>query len=33
MSVIKIKMPLLARHEGAWTGTYRFITPQINLLD
>ena len=33
MSVIKTKMPLLARHEGTWTGTYRFITPQMKLLD
>ena len=33
MSVIKTKMPLLARHEGAWTGTYRFIMPQMSLLD
>ena len=33
MSIIKSKMPLLARHEGAWAGTYRFITPQMKLLD
>jgi len=33
MSVIKTKMPLLARHEGTWAGTYRFITPQMKLLD
>ena len=33
MSIIKAKMPLLARHEGTWAGTYRFITPQMKLLD
>ena len=33
MSVIKEKMPVLARHEGTWAGTYRFITPQLELLD
>ena len=33
MSIIKAKMPLLARHEGVWEGTYRFITPQMKLLD
>lgn len=26
-------MPLLARHEGVWAGTYRFISPQLDLLD
>jgi len=33
MSIIKAKMPLLARHAGTWAGTYRFITPQMALLD
>ncbi len=33
MSLIKTKLPLLARHEGVWAGTYRFITPQMKLLD
>ncbi len=33
MSIIKQKMPLLARHEGTWAGTYRFITPHLELLD
>jgi len=26
-------MPLLARHQGVWEGTYRFVTPQLELLD
>lgn len=33
MSIIRTRMPLLARHEGTWAGTYRFITPQMTLLD
>ena len=33
MSIIKQNMPLLARHEGTWAGTYRFITPQLEVLD
>jgi hypothetical protein len=33
MSIIKQRMPLLARHAGTWAGTYRFITPQMQLLD
>lgn len=33
MSIIRSKMPLLVRHEGTWAGTYRFITPQMQLLD
>ena len=33
MSIIKEKMPVLARHEGAWKGTYRFITPHLEVLD
>ena len=33
MSIIKTKIPLLARHEGTWAGTYRFITPQLELID
>ena len=33
MSIIKQEMPLLARHEGIWIGTYRFVTPQLALLD
>lgn len=33
MSIIKHNMPLLARHEGTWAGTYRFITPELELLD
>lgn len=33
MSIIKAKMPLLARHEGTWAGTYRFITPHMEIND
>lgn len=33
MSQIKDAMPVLARHEGVWEGTYRFITPQLEILD
>jgi hypothetical protein len=33
MSIIKAKLPLLARHEGTWAGTYRFITPQLEIRD
>jgi hypothetical protein len=33
MSIIKREMPLLARHAGVWAGTYRFVTPQLELLD
>lgn len=33
MSIIKARMPLLARNEGTWGGTYRFITPQMKPLD
>jgi hypothetical protein len=33
MSIIKEKMPLLARHEGTWAGTYRFVTPKMELID
>jgi hypothetical protein len=32
MSIIKQKMPLLARHAGIWAGTYRFVTPQLEQL-
>ena len=33
MSIIKREMPLLARHAGTWAGTYRFVTPELELLD
>jgi hypothetical protein len=33
MSIIKVKMLLLARLDGLWAGTYRFFTPQKTLLD
>ena len=33
MSVIKQNMPVLARHEGVWEGTYRFITPHLQVVD
>lgn len=33
MSVIKQNMPVLARHEGIWEGTYRFITPHLQVVD
>jgi len=33
MSIIRSEMPLLARHEGVWEGVYRFVTPQLELLD
>ena len=33
MSIIKKEMPVLARHEGTWAGTYRYVTPQLELLD
>lgn len=33
MSLIKTRMPLLARHEGTWEGTYRFISPQLVVRD
>jgi hypothetical protein len=33
MSIIKARLPLLARHEGIWEGTYRFITPQLAVND
>ena len=33
MSIITREMPLLARHAGVWVGTYRFVTPQLELLD
>lgn len=33
MSIIKQNMPLLARHAGTWAGTYRFVTPQLELVD
>lgn len=26
-------IPLLARHEGRWRGTYRFIRPDMSLID
>jgi hypothetical protein len=32
-SIIKAKMPLLARHEGTWAGTYTFITPEMKVND
>lgn len=32
MSLIKAKMPLLARHEGVWTGTARMVTPDLTLI-
>jgi hypothetical protein len=33
VSIIEKEMPLLARHQGVWEGTYRFVTPQLELLD
>lgn len=33
MSIIKSNMPVLARHEGVWEGTYRFITPHLQVVD
>jgi len=33
MSIIKQNMPVLARHEGIWEGTYRFITPHLQVVD
>ncbi len=33
MSIIRTKLPLLARSEGLWEGTYRFVTPQLQLLE
>jgi hypothetical protein len=33
VSRIRAAMPLLARHEGRWTGRYRVVTPQLELLD
>lgn len=33
MSIIRSEMPLLARHEGEWKGTYIIIDDQANILD
>jgi hypothetical protein len=33
MSIITVEILLLARHEGMWARTYRFVTPQMKLLD
>ena len=33
MSDIKKEMPLLARHEGVWEGTYTFIDPNAKVID
>lgn len=33
MSIIKTNMPVLARHEGIWEGTYRFITPHLQVVE
>jgi len=33
MSTIKQEMPLLARHEGEWEGTYTFIDREGKILD
>ncbi|MFN7173169.1 MAG: hypothetical protein ACK4MT_00400 [Thermaurantiacus tibetensis] len=30
---LRAAMPLLARHEGRWTGTYRYVTPDGTLID
>src|SRR5688572_14236002 len=30
---IREEMPLLARHEGVWEGTYTFIDPAGNIID
>jgi hypothetical protein len=27
------RLPLLARHEGVWVGTYTFVTPSLEVLD
>lgn len=33
MSNIKQEMPLLARHEGEWVGTYTILDPDGNIID
>ena len=33
MSNIRQEMPLLARHEGVWEGTYTFVDPNSNVID
>lgn len=33
MSIIRDEMPLLARHEGDWIGTYIIIDHQGNIID
>lgn len=33
MSIIRSEMPLLARHEGEWVGTYTIIDHEANILD
>ena len=30
---IKEEMPLLARHEGVWEGTYTFVDPSTKIID
>ncbi|MGD1954471.1 MAG: DUF3598 domain-containing protein [Sphingomonadales bacterium] len=30
---LRAEMPLLARHEGQWTGMYRYVTPDFQLVD
>lgn len=31
--LIRDHLPLLARHEGVWAGTYSFVTPGLEVLD
>lgn len=33
MAGIREEMPVLARHEGDWVGTYTVVDPQGNLID
>ncbi|MDZ8258430.1 hypothetical protein [Nostoc sp. ChiQUE01b] len=33
MSIIKTKMPLIARHEGEWSGSYTVIDTEGKILD
>ena len=30
---VREEMPLLARHEGVWEGTYRYYDPSGRLVD
>jgi hypothetical protein len=33
MKQIRTALPLLVRHEGVWAGRYRFVAPDLTLLD